>query len=96
MTLHIDSLRARGGLGARDTLELNLTAAGIAVAGQAVGDLDVVASGALDAHTLRIALSGGEVTVGLEASGTLKQGSLQEDFSQGFVMLPGAQHWKLA
>ena len=93
--LRIDSLHARGGLGARDALELNLTAAGIIVTGQPVGDLDVVAGGALDAHTLRVALSGGEVTVGLEASGTLKQGSLQEDFAQGFIMLPGAQHWKL-
>lgn len=94
--LHIDSLRARGDLGAGDALELNLTAAGIAVAEQELGDLDVVAVGTLDAHTLRIALSGGEVTVGLEASGMLKQGSLQEEFTEGFVMLPGAQHWKLS
>jgi translocation and assembly module TamB len=94
--LHIRSLRARGSLGAGDTLELNLTAAGIAVAEQELGDLDVVADGALDAHTLRIALAGGDVTVGLEASGALKQGTLQEDFVQGFVMLPGAQHWKLS
>jgi autotransporter translocation and assembly factor TamB len=50
-TLRIDGLRARGGLGARNALELNLTAAGIVASGQALGDLDVVASGALDAHS---------------------------------------------
>ncbi len=94
--LHVDSLRARGGLGARDTLDLNLTAAGIAIAEQELGDLDVVAGGALDDHALRVTLSGGEVTVGLEASGALKQGGLLENFTQGFVMLPGAQHWKLS
>jgi translocation and assembly module TamB len=94
-TLRVDALHARGGLGARNALELNLTAADIAVAGQQLGDLDVVASGALDAHALRIALSGGEITVGLEASGTLKGGALREDFRQGFVILPGAQHWTL-
>ncbi len=94
--LHVDSLRARGGLGASDTLALNLTAARIAVAEQELGDLDVVAGGALDDHTLRITLSGGEVTVGLEATGALKQGGLQESFTQGFVMLPGSQHWKLS
>jgi translocation and assembly module TamB len=94
-TLRIDGLRARGGLGARNALELNLTAAGIVASGQALGDLDVVASGALDAHSLRIVLSGGEITAGLEASGMLKAGALREEFRQGFVMLPGAQQWQL-
>lgn len=93
---HVASLHTRGGLGAGDTLKLDLTAAGVTVAGQELGDLDVVAAGTLDAHTLRITLSGGEVTVGLQASGTLKQGSLQETFSESFVMLPGEQHWKLS
>ena len=93
--LHAKTLRARGGLGPRDTLELDLTAAHIVVAGKQLGDLDVVVRGALDAHTLRIALAGGEFTAGLEANGTLKQGSLQENFTTGFVMLPGAQNWQL-
>ncbi len=73
----------------------NLTASGIAVTGQQLGDLDVLAGGVLDAHTLRIALAGGEVTVGLEATGMLKDGVLREEFTQGFVILPGAQHWTL-
>ncbi|MCL4791519.1 MAG: translocation/assembly module TamB domain-containing protein [Gammaproteobacteria bacterium] len=93
--LRVDTLRARGGLGAGDTLDLKLVAAGLSVSGLPLGDLDVLASGALDDHELRIALSGGELTVGLEATGTLKQGSLLERFSQGFVMLSGTQHWKL-
>ena len=89
------TLRARGGLGPRDALELDLTAIDIVVGGKQLGDLDVVASGALDAHTLRIALSGGEITAGLEARGTLTRGTLQEAFATGFVMLPGAQNWQL-
>jgi translocation and assembly module TamB len=93
--LRVDALHARGGLGAGNALDLNLTAADIAVTGKLLGDLDVVASGALDAHVLRIALSGGEITVGLEAGGTLKGGAIREDFRQGFVILPGAQHWTL-
>lgn len=93
--LRVDSLRARGGLGTGEQLELELTAAGIAVSTQAIGDLDVVASGTPAAHDLRVSLSGGELTVGLEANGTLKQGSLQENFARGFVMLPGEQHWQL-
>jgi translocation and assembly module TamB len=93
--VHVDSLRAEGGLGKRDSLDLNLTAAGISVSGWQLGDLDVLVAGALDDHSLRITLSGGKITTGLEARGTLKQGSLQEDFGQGFVMLPGAQQWTL-
>ncbi|MDQ1302898.1 MAG: hypothetical protein QG595_881, partial [Pseudomonadota bacterium] len=93
--LRVDALRARGGLGARNALDLDLTASGIAVTGQQLGDLDVLAGGVLDAHTLRIALAGGEVTVGLEATGMLKDGVLREEFTQGFVILPGAQHWTL-
>lgn len=93
--LHVDSLRAEGGLGKRDTLNLDLTAAGMSVSGWQLGDLDVLVAGTLADHSLRIALSGGEITTGLEARGTLKQGSLQENFAQGFVMLPGAQQWTL-
>jgi translocation and assembly module TamB len=93
--LRVHSLHARGGLAARKTLTLNLTATGIVVSGRQAGDLDVVASGALDAHTVRVALSGGEITAGLEASGTLKEGGLREKITQGFVMLPGEQQWQL-
>ena len=51
--------------------------------------------GPLDGHTVSLVLSGGDVTVDLNSTGTLRNGVLAETIGTGTVTVPGEQRWKL-
>jgi translocation and assembly module TamB len=94
--VRIEQFRARGGLGARDALDLDLRATGIRYGNQRVGNLDLEARGSLAAHTLRLALAEGDITGRLRGRGSWRQGVLTEEFTEGSIALSDDERWELA
>lgn len=93
--LRIRSLQARGGLRARQRLGIDAKADGIEYAGQQVGNLSLAVTGPLTAHSLQLALTGGEVEVGLEGAGSYRDGVITETAATGLVTILGDQRWSL-
>ena len=93
--LRIQALRAEGGLGARDRLELDLEADGLTWAGEPLGSLRADVSGALDDHAARLSLAGGDVEVQLAASGAWVRGVLTETIDSAQVTVLNGKPWIL-
>jgi len=93
--LHIEALRARGGLGARDRLDIDLEADGLSWAGISLGNLRAGVSGEPDEHAARLSLSGGDVALDLAASGAWARGVLEETVESGQVAVLDGKPWTL-
>ena len=93
--LHVRTLRARGELGARDSVVLDLDAKGLLWADEKVGDLSLSGTGRRDAHTVRLNLTGGEVEAHVESHGSWRSGVLSQTLREGLVRVPGNQRWTL-
>jgi len=93
--LRIGSLRARGGLDARQRLAFDGEAEGIAYAGQEVGNLTLGVAGPVTGYSLRLALTGGEVEVELDGPGSYRNGIISQTAAAGLVTILGDQRWSL-
>ncbi|MEQ1802363.1 MAG: translocation/assembly module TamB domain-containing protein [Gammaproteobacteria bacterium] len=93
--LRIRSLSARGGLGARQKLDLDARADGLAWSGQLLGDLSTGISGRLDSHVVDLSLTGGEVGAAIRTSGSYRNGIVTETLGSGTVTIRTAQRWTL-
>lgn len=93
--LRADSLTVRGGLLAGNRLEVDVEAGALLWAGEPLGDLVASVAGPLDNHTAKIALTGGDIGVRLEAAGGWQDGVLTERIETARVALPGSQPWAL-
>ncbi len=91
----VASLRATGGIGARDQIEVVLGAEALFVGKRSLGDLTAGVTGRLEAHSLEVLLSDGEVEVRLLADGGWQDGALRETLRSALVNFPGAQRWEL-
>jgi translocation and assembly module TamB len=91
----LQSLRARGGLGERDRLDIELAADGLKWAGEPLGDLRAGVTGQRSAHAVRVSLSGGKVGVALGGDGSWQRGVLTETIDAGQVTVPESQPWSL-
>ncbi|MEO8445389.1 MAG: translocation/assembly module TamB domain-containing protein, partial [Gammaproteobacteria bacterium] len=94
--LRIVALRGRGGLGARQRISLAVEADGVSLNGRRLGNVVLGVDGPLDAHTIDLALSGGDdVAAELRATGAFRNGVLAETIGTGSVTVRGEQRWSL-
>ncbi len=93
--LRIQAVRAKGGLGARNRLDLDLEADGLSFAGESLGNLRAEVAGKLDEHTARLSLSGGDVPLMLAARGAWVRGVLTETIESGQVTVLDGKPWTL-
>jgi len=93
--LTIQALRARGGLGARDELDIELAADGMAWSGESLGDLRADVAGVRAEHTVRLSLSGGKVSLKLGGDGSWDRGVLTETIDSGQVTVLDSKPWTL-
>ncbi|TFG86722.1 MAG: hypothetical protein E4H19_04690 [Chromatiales bacterium] len=93
--LRIQEIRAKGGLGARDRLDLGLEADGLSFAGESLGNLRADVAGKLDDHTARLSLQGGDVELTLAASGAWVRGVLTETIESARVTVLDGKPWTL-
>ncbi|MEO7387316.1 MAG: translocation/assembly module TamB domain-containing protein, partial [Gammaproteobacteria bacterium] len=93
--LRLGTLRAKGGLAARQRLTLDIAARDLVYAGRPLGDLAVAVTGRPDAHSASVRLDGGEVAVDLRTTGSYRNSVLTETVGTGTVTVPGAQRWVL-
>lgn len=91
----LSALRARGGLGARDALDLRMTATGLRNRTRVLGDLELEADGRLPAHRFALSLQGGQVSGRLAGEGGFQRGVLSEEIRDGQVTLQNGQRWVL-
>lgn len=89
------ALRARGGLGPRDALDLRVTATGLRNATRLLGDLQLAVDGRLPAHEFRLSLEGGQATASLAGQGGFRDGVLSEEIRAGRVDLRRGGDWVL-
>ena len=93
--LRIEALRARGGLGAGDRLDIDLAADGLSFAGKSVGNIRADVAGPLREHTARLSLEGGDVELKLAASGAWVSGVLTETIESARVTVLDGKPWTL-
>ncbi len=91
----IQSLRARGGIGARQRLTLDVDSDGLSWGGRPVGNLSLRVAGSLDAQAVEVALAGGDVEAQLSATGTYKNGIVTQTIGTGLVTAMGSDRWTL-
>lgn len=93
--LRIQSLQARGGLGARQRLAVDVETAGLSWSRKPLGNLSVRVAGRLDAQTVEVALVGGDVEAQLSSTGTYKDGVFIQTIGTGLVTVTGNERWTL-
>lgn len=93
--LRIRTLTVRGGLGARQRLDLDANAGGIVYAGQLAGDLSVAISGPLESHAATLALTGGDVAASLRTTGSYRNGVVTQTIGSANVTIMDDQRWTL-
>ncbi|MEO8225736.1 MAG: translocation/assembly module TamB domain-containing protein, partial [Gammaproteobacteria bacterium] len=93
--LRLQSLRVRGGVGARNRLGVDVEAEGLSFGQEKLGNLSVRVGGRLEAHSIDVALAGGDVAVDLSATGAYRNGVLAETIANGRVAVNSGQRWVL-
>ncbi|MDH4022877.1 MAG: hypothetical protein OEV14_07105, partial [Gammaproteobacteria bacterium] len=93
--LRIEALRARGGLGVRDQLDLDLEADALSWAGTSLGNVRADVTGPLREHAARLSLAGGDVGLTLAASGAWVRGVLTETIDSAQVTVLDSRPWTL-
>lgn len=93
--LRIQEIRAKGGLGARNRLDLGLEADGLSFAGKSLGNLRADVAGPLKEHAARLSLEGGDVELKLAASGAWVRGVLTETIDSARVTVLDGKPWTL-
>ena len=93
--LRAGGLKARGGVRAGGRLAINADATALTFNGVALGNFSLGIVGRREAHTAELALSGGDVEARLAATGTYRNGILDETIDTGVVTVMGDQRWTL-
>ncbi len=93
--LRIQSLQARGAVGSRQRLTLDVESDGLSWSGTPLGNLSLRVAGNLAAQTVELALAGGDVDVELRGTGTYRNGILTQTIGTGLVTVNGNDRWTL-
>ncbi len=93
--LRVRALQARGGFRARKRLSLDVEADGLAYGGTSLGDLTVGIAGPLEAQSVEVVLTGGEVGAELRAEGSYRNGVITQTIGTGIVRVVRDRQWTL-
>ena len=93
--LRLQSLQARGGVGSRQRLTLEVESEGLSWSGRPLGNLSLRVNGNLAAQTVELTLAGGEVDVDLSSTGTYRNGLITQTIGTALVTVQGNDRWTL-